>query len=370
MSEQEVWVLGGTGRVGRGVAAHLGDRGERVAVVGRDGQRLLNAKALIPDARAVVVPTPTEMAAAIVEQRPAVVVNTIGPFTVTADPVIEACLVTGSHYVDLANDVASVLRLIARHDTAVAAGCTLVTGAGFGVTATESALAKLCEGRPAPDAVRVDMVPSMAQEAGVLGEALAATLIDGLPDTEGGGRYDGRRYAHGRMAKSRLAGDPERLTLPSGEEITTATMPLGELVAAHRISGAADVTAASSEVPASTLIRVALPVVAGLLAIAPIRDFTRRRLARVRVRAREAPRAHSWGHARAKWSDGSRGDAWVRLGEAQAYTNQVCAEVAVRLLTGDVRPGAFTPVALFGPALAEACGGEYLLSVSAGPARR
>lgn len=370
MSGQEVWVLGGTGRVGMGVAAHLSERGEQVAVVGRDGQRLSAAKARVPDARVVVVPTPTEMAAAIVEQHPAVVVNTIGPFTVTADPVIEACLVAGSHYVDLANDVASVLRLVVRHDTAVTAGCTLVTGAGFGVTATECALAKLCEDRPTPDIVRVDMVPSLAQEAGVLGEALAATLLNGLPDTEGGGRYDGRRYVHGRMVKSRLAGDPERLTLPSGEEITTATMPLGELVAARRISGAADVVAASSEAPASTLVRVALPVVTGLLAIPPARAFARRRLARVRVRAREAPRAHSWGHARAKWSDGSHGDAWVRLGEAQAYTNQVCAEIAVRLLTEDARPGAFTPVALFGPALVEACGGEYLLSVSAGPAHR
>ena len=145
-------------------------------------------------------------------------------------------------------------------------------------------------------------------------------------------------------------------------------MPLGELVAAHRISQADNVVAASSEIPASALVRLALPVVTGLLSIAAIRDFARRRLARVRVRAKEAPRAHSWGHARAQWSDGTRGEAWVRLGEAQAYTNRVCAEIAVRLLTVNARSGAFTPVALFGPALAESCGGKYLLSITAGPA--
>jgi len=309
------------------------------------------------------------MAAAIVEERPAVVVNTVGPFRVTANPVVEACLAVGSHYVDLANDVASVLQLVARHDAASAAHCTLVTGGGFGVTATESALAKLCAGRSAPDEVRVDMVPSLANGGGVLGEALAATLVDGLPDTPGGGRYSGRRYVHGSMVTSRLASNPERLTLPSGEEITTSSMPLGELVAAQRISAADNVVAASSEVPASVLVRLALPVLTGLLSVAAIRDFARRRLARVQVRARAAPRAHSWGHARVRWADGTRGEAWIRLGEAQAYTNRVCAEIALRLLAGNVSFGAFTPVALFGPALAESCGGEYLLSVTGASAQ-
>ena len=37
------------------------------------------------------------------------------------------------------------------------------------------------------------------------------------------------------------------------------------------------------------------------------------------------------------------------------------AEVVRRLLEGQGRPGAYTPAALFGPALAESCGGEYLL---------
>lgn len=185
-----------------------------------------------------------------------------------------------------------------------------------------------------------------------------------MAGSKGGGRYGGRRYVRGRLVKSRLPADLEQLTLPSGEEVTTATMPLGELVAAQRISGATEIVAASSEAPISVLGRVALPVLTGLLAIAPIRDLAKRRLARVRVRAREAPRENSWAHARAEWPDGSRGEAWLRLGEAQAYTTQVCAEIAARLLTGEVRPGAFTPVALFGPALAEACGGAYLLSMS------
>jgi hypothetical protein len=40
----------------------------------------------------------------------------------------------------------------------------------------------------------------------------------------------------------------------------------------------------------------------------------------------------------------------------------VPAEIARRLLAGKGRPGAYTPTALFGPSLALACGGEYVIS--------
>ena len=47
-----------------------------------------------------------EMAAGIRREQPAVVINTVGPFTTTPAP-IRACL-PDSHYLDLANDLAAV----------------------------------------------------------------------------------------------------------------------------------------------------------------------------------------------------------------------------------------------------------------------
>jgi hypothetical protein len=43
------------------------------------------------------------------------------------------------------------------------------------------------------------------------------------------------------------------------------------------------------------------------------------------------------------------------------FTARVATEVALRLARGQGRPGAFTPGALFGPELAGAAGGEFLL---------
>jgi short subunit dehydrogenase-like uncharacterized protein len=352
----DVWILGGAGRSGRAIAAALRDRGIRPVLAGRDAGRL--AAAAEGD-RTVVAGSVEAMAAEIRRQGPAAVVNTVGPFTRTAPPLVRASLDAGSDYLDLANDLSAVAATLALSDSVAASGRTVVTGAGFGVTATESVVVKLCEGRPAPEQVRVDMVPSLASEAGALGEALAGTILDGIPGVEGGGRFQGRRYRDGRLAPARLGGDAMRLTLPDGTTVTTASLPLGELMAAQRASRAPNVLAASSEAPSAPLVRALLPLATALLAIGPVRAFATRRLAAVNLPARPKPREHSWGHAVVRWADGTTREGWLRVGEARALTGTVPAEVVRRLLAGQGRPGAFTPAALFGPSLAEACGGEY-----------
>jgi hypothetical protein len=169
--------------------------------------------------------------------------------------------------------------------------------------------------------------------------------------------------------RARIGGDVAHLTLPDGSRVTSAGMPLGELIAAQRASGAPSVIAASSEVPSSPAVRAVLPLATALLTIAPVRAFAKRRLAGVKIKARERPREHSWGHARLEWADGTIREGWLRVGEAQAYTGAVPAEVARRLLAGEGRPGAYSPAALFGSSLAEACGGEYLIDDGSGRLR-
>lgn len=353
----EVWILGGAGRTGRAIAAELRRKGIEPTLVGRDADRLAEVAGA---GRTVVAGDVEAMVAEIRRQRPAVVVNTVGPFTRTAEPLVRACLPAG-HYLDLANDLASFATTLGLGDQATAAGRTVVTGAGFGVAATESVVVKLCEGRGTPDRVRTAMIPSIALEGGVTGEALAGSLVEGLPGVEGGARYQGRRYRGGRLAPARLGADPVELTLPDGSTVVAVGMPLGELMAAQRASGAPDVVSASSEAPSSPVVRAILPAATALLTIGPVREFARRRLAALTTKPKEQPREHSWGHAVVHWPDGVTREGWLRAGEAMSFTAAVAAEVARRLLAGEGRPGAHTPAALFGPSLAEACGGDYLI---------
>lgn len=356
----ELWVLGATGRTGRAITAHLADRGVPLVLVGRDAKRV----AAVADpmrARTVVATTPLEMIAAIRAEEPAVVVNTVGPFQDTAVDIAEAVLPTGD-YVDLANDVGTLTELLSRDDLARRLGHTLITGAGFGVTATESVVTWLMAGRSPAERVRIDMIPSIASTAGVLGEAFALTIVEGLPGVPGGGRFAGRRIAAGMLAPAPLGGEPLHLTTPDGDDITTALMPLGELLSAQHATRAPFVSSGSSEAPSGRLARLVMPAMLPLLQIGALRRFAGRRVAAIKTTDRPRPREHSWAHARIEWPDGTAREGWLRLPDASDFTASLAAEVAFRLLDGRGKPGAFTPAALFGATLAEACGGQYLSS--------
>lgn len=353
----EIWILGATGRSGRAVAAQLASAQLSPVLVGRDAARLQKVAATIGgDSRIVTADSVEAMARAITQSKPAVVVNTIGPFSQTALPIFKACA-PGTHYVDISNELASFIELFSLHDEAVAAGQTLVTGAGFGVLATESVVLKLCEGQPAAHKVRVDALPFVEVEAGVMGLALAGTIVESA--IEGG-----RRYARGQLVRARPVSDVQILTTPDGSRVTTAGWNAGELEAARRASGAGNVVAASSMAPHAPILRAVLPAAQILLRIKAVSGFATRRLAAVEIKPgqhQSENKNYSWAHARISWATGATREGWLQLGDAGEFTNRVLAEIAMRLARGEAKAGVYTPGALFGPELSEFAGGHFLL---------
>lgn len=349
----EIWVLGATGRTGRAVATRLRAAGGAVVLVGRDHERLAGLASELDGAPRVVAGSLEMALVELARSAPAVVVNTIGPFTATAARVVRACP-PGTHYVDVANEFGAVAAILGLHREAADTGRSLVAGAGFGVLATESVLMQVCEGEPTPSRVRVDAVPSVATEPGVIGSALASSILDGAP-------AGGRRVEHGRLTRSPLGAEPTRLTTPDGDVVVTGSAPTAELLAAWRASRAGSVVAASSVVPTGVAARLVMPVASTVLRIPAVARFGVRRLAQVSLKASDMPRRHSWGHARVEWRSGASREGWLRAGDGTDFTVAVAAEVALRLARGEGSPGAYTPGSLFGPELAIAAGGQFLV---------
>ena len=349
---KKIWILGATGRSGRGIAERLHEMGFDVVLAGRDIARLQPLASGLVGAEMVSGSFERQLSL-LREAAPAVVVNAVGPFAQTTSRVISACP-PGTHYVDLANELTAVEYALGRHDAAVAQASTIVTGAGFGVLGTEGLVVKMSAERPEPTSVRVDAIPSVAIEEGVIGTALAGSILDGLPD--GGHRVHG-----GQLVRSSIASQRMQLTTPNGDVVTTAALPTGDLVAAWRVSGAGSVVSATNMIPSGPLVSMLLPVVTLLSRISPLRRFAIGRLAAVRMREKPKPREFSWGHCVMEWADGTRREGWLRLGDAQEFTTATAAEIARRLATDGVRSGAFTPATLFGPALAEAVGAEFIM---------
>ncbi|HWO63180.1 MAG TPA: saccharopine dehydrogenase NADP-binding domain-containing protein [Umezawaea sp.] len=346
----EIWVLGATGRVGREAVERLLQAGVEVVVAGRDRERLARVS---PDARAVTG-TLDEVCARLATEAPSVVINTVGPFAVTAPRVVRACP-PGTHYVDVGDELSAFELLHAMDREAAATGRTLVSGAGFGVLATEGILLHLLAGEEKPSRVRVDAVASVAMEPGALGEALAATIVHSLLD-------GGREVRQGRLVRARAGRAAERVTTPEGDVVTTASLGGGELFAAWRASGAPSVIGASALAPANPVARAVLPALGGVLRVPGLAGFATRRLAGITTTtARERPRRSSWGRALLEWPSGRVREGWLRTGEAMTFTVGAVTEVALRLAKGEGRPGAFTPAGLLGPEVALAAGAEFVV---------
>jgi short subunit dehydrogenase-like uncharacterized protein len=347
-----IWVLGATGLSGRAIARELADAGQDVVLVGRNADRLAAvAASLASPVHNRAGGGLTELAALIAAEKPAVVVNTVGPFTTSTVPLARASLAAGSHYVDLANELEPVRQLLALHGEARGRDVTLVTGAGFGVLATEALVIELRGDRPAAARARVAAMPTVDG----LGSAVLASVVDAVA-------YGGRRYRDGQLVRTRLGANHERIPFPNSTPTDVLAVPTGELEAARRASGAGDVLAYSSEVPSGRLVRAVLPAVSVLLAVRPVHTTVQRVINRKRLTPPAKAGHESWAYARLEWDDGTRREAWLHTGEGYSFTARVAARTAARLADGSAVAGAYTPGALFGADAARWASAEIITS--------
>ena len=76
------------------------------------------------------------------------VLNAAGPFFRTAQPLVEGCLSTKTHYVDITGEVDVFEKIQSYHESAGEKGIVLLPGAGFDVVPTDFLSAKLAEELP------------------------------------------------------------------------------------------------------------------------------------------------------------------------------------------------------------------------------
>jgi len=127
-----------------------------ILIVGRDAkQAQALARELKADHAAIDIARDTDLAA-LMARRPAVVVNTVGPFQGADYRVAEACIAAGVHYIDLADSHAFVAGIAQLDGTARAKGVAVVTGAST-VPALSGAV--VAEAGLAPTSVRIGISP-------------------------------------------------------------------------------------------------------------------------------------------------------------------------------------------------------------------
>ena len=116
-----------------------------------------------------------------------VVVHAAGPFDVTAKPMVEACIATNSHYLDINGDT-NVFEMIKQFDkSAISNNTMLLPGAGFDVVPTDCTAALLKQSLPDATTLQLAFVTT----GGGLSHGTAKTMINNL-GSGGARRKDGK----------------------------------------------------------------------------------------------------------------------------------------------------------------------------------
>ncbi|ELZ25117.1 saccharopine dehydrogenase family protein [Natrinema limicola] len=211
-------IYGSYGYTGRLIAREAVARGGSPVVAGRDGHAVTRqADALGVDGR--VIDLESEDLASHLERFDAVV-NCAGPFVDTAEPLVVACLETGTDYLDITGEFPVFERLRQRDDAAHEAGVTLLPGVGFDVVPSDCLAAFLADQLPTADQLRLGI-----KGGGGLSRGTARTLVEHL-GSGGVVRRNGRliQVPTGYRTREIDFGDgPEHaVTIPWGDVVTAA----------------------------------------------------------------------------------------------------------------------------------------------------
>ena len=129
-------LYGATGYVGAEMARLAIAYGLRPVLAGRDALKLEKmASELGVECRVFDLQDPDKIEQALKDV--AVVLHCAGPFLYTFKPVIEACLKTGTHYLDITGEMPVYEGIAARDAEARKRGVMLLPGAGFDVVPTD-----------------------------------------------------------------------------------------------------------------------------------------------------------------------------------------------------------------------------------------
>jgi short subunit dehydrogenase-like uncharacterized protein len=345
------WLIyGANGYTGELVARRALADGERPILAGRNGPAM---EALGGDLglehRVVALSDAASLRAALADVD--AVAHCAGPFSATARPMVDACLATGTHYLDVTGEVQVFEAIYGRHDDAVAAGVVLLPGGGFDVVPTDCLAARLAAALPG--ATELDLAFVLRG-----GRASRGTLRSALSGMAAGGL----RRVDGRLVPAPPGRPSRTVEFPTGRA-SVGAIRWGDLVSAYRSTGIPTITMYARLAPGG-LMRVAGPPLGHLMALGAVRRLAGALVGRLPAGADAAARARSrcevWGEVR----DPAGNTVAGTLTGPDPY--DLTADAVVRAVTrlGEVAPGAHTPSTAFGPEFVETLDGVSLPPVT------
>ncbi|WP_112263622.1 saccharopine dehydrogenase family protein [Lentzea terrae] len=218
-------VYGANGYTGRLIAELAVKRGERPILAGRSAEKVEPiADALGLEHRAFDL----SQATAHLEDVDAVV-HCAGPFAHTATAMVDACLKTRTHYLDITGEIDVFESVGLRDIDARKAGIVLLPGAGFDVVPTDCLAAILAKALPSATHLDLAFVVGGGASAGTTKTSVEAAAVGGR--IRENGELKSVRIGHRRRTAYFRSGPRE-----------VGSIPWGDVSTAYRSTGIPNIT--------------------------------------------------------------------------------------------------------------------------------
>jgi len=267
-----------------------------------------------------------------------VVVHAAGPFQFTAKQMVEACLKTSTHYLDINGDI-TVFEMLKQYDAqAKNAGIMIMPGVGFDVVPTDC-LAMLLKNL-LPDAVKLQL--AFAMTGGGLSHGTATTMANRLG--EGGAiRKDGK------IVKIPLG--KKGMWVDFGEKkLFVMSIPWGDVSTAYFTTGIPNIETYAGVSPKTYRILKLQPLFNWLLRTSFMRNFIKRKINNRAPGPSDEMREKAGGLVWAQVSNTEGRTVSARLSCPEGYTLTVHSTLLIvqKVLEGNTVTGYQTPAKVYG----------------------
>lgn len=337
MQQNSFLLYEANGYTGRLVARHAAQYGLRPVLAGRRAEALKSLAEELGLAYKVVDLGDAQALDAALSAHE-VVLHAAGPFQFTAPQMVEACLRTGTHYLDINGDI-EVFELLKGYDAAAKErGVMIMPGVGFDVVPTDC-LSLLLK-RQLPDATSLKL--AFTTLGGSVSHGTAATMATKLGE-------GGAVRRNGKIVRVPLGHKGMWLDF-HGKRLFFMTIPWGDVSTAHFTTGILNIETYTG-VPSSAYRLLKLqPLFNWLLRTGAVRRLVRKKINQRPAGPSDAQRAQAtslvWGQVTN--IKGEKVTARLSGPEGYTLTMHACLLILQKVLSGHIKGGYQTPAAVYG----------------------
>ncbi len=340
MSQTNFLLYGANGYTGKLIAKYAADYGLTPILAGRNKDEISELATQLNLPFRIVDLNDKEGLKKIVSEVK-VVLHAAGPFKFTSKPMINACIETGTHYLDITGEIEVFENAKRSSEKAKAKNIVLMPGVGFDVVPTDCMALHLKN--QMPDATHLKL--AFATIGGKISHGTATTMIEGL----GAG---GAVRENGKIIRKPL-GHKGMWVAFTDKKLFVMAIPWGDLSTAYFTTGIPNIETYTAIAPKIYKLLKFQMLYNWVLRTSFIRNYFKRKLKGKPAGPSDEMRLNSksyvWGQI--KNAAGETIESRISLPDGYTLTALSSLIITKKVLQGDFKPGYQTPAACYGSTL-------------------